>query len=102
MIPSLPDDYLLLLKFALNIAPVLQVVFVILLAIGGVATVVYSLVRTVFIIQQEQEEAAIVNDRRDSMTDLRTPLGFLRDGQYTSIRILPAIKKITSRTDLFM
>lgn len=96
-IPGMPTDLLRLIKLLLQVAPVLQTVTICILAITGVTTFVLSLVGTVWIVNQQNEEMKKNSERRDS-TELRIPLGY---GQYTAIRILPAIKKITSKTDLF-
>lgn len=69
--------------------------FICILAITGAGLVSLSMAGTLWVLNQQQEEES---GRRDSC-DLRIPLGY---GQYTGIRILPAIKKITSRTDLFV
>lgn len=98
-ISSLPDDLILLLQLGINIAPVIQLVSVILLAIGGLSSICWSLVRALLIIQEEQQRQEAADIERRESTDLRIPLDY---GQYTAIRILPAIKKITSKTDLFM
>ncbi|XP_014227323.1 scavenger receptor class B member 1-like [Trichogramma pretiosum] len=98
-IPKLPADLMLLLRLALVIGPISQLVLVIILALAGAVCVCWALARTVMIVHEhQQEEARRDKERRDS-ADLRIPLGY---GQYTAIRILPAIKKITSKTDLFM
>ncbi|KZC10300.1 PREDICTED: scavenger receptor class B member 1-like isoform X2 [Dufourea novaeangliae] len=94
-IPTLPSDLLLLLKLALHVLPIVQTVIIWLLAIAGVTMTMLSIPALLWTINQQQEE--LPPDRRDS-TDLRIPLNY---GQYTTIHILPAIKKITSKTDLF-
>lgn len=94
-IPSIPDDLLFLLKLVLYILPITQTVIIWLLAIGGVTMIVLSIPAMLWTLNQQQEPLSI--ERRDSC-DLRIPLNY---GQYTTIRILPAIKKITSKTDLF-
>ncbi|KAK2577977.1 hypothetical protein KPH14_008412 [Odynerus spinipes] len=94
-IPNLPRKWIFCLKMILQILPVVQTVVISLLGISGVTMIVLSLVATLWVFNQQQQEQN--SDRRDS-TDLRIPLGY---GQYTAIRILPTIKKITSRTDLF-
>ncbi|OXU24944.1 hypothetical protein TSAR_015667 [Trichomalopsis sarcophagae] len=98
-IASLPDDLMLLLQLGINVAPVIQLVFVILLAIGGLASICWSLLRALLIVQEEQQRQEAADMERRESTDLRIPLDY---GQYTAIRILPAIKKITSKTDLFV
>ncbi|KAG7212604.1 hypothetical protein KM043_012897 [Ampulex compressa] len=94
-IESLPDDLLFLVKLSLTIVPIGQSILTYLLGIAGITMILLSLAATLWIFNQQQGEEETC--RRDS-TDLRMPLGY---GQYTTIRILPAIKKITSRTDLF-
>ncbi|XP_076163556.1 scavenger receptor class B member 1 [Ptiloglossa arizonensis] len=94
-IPSVPDHLLLILKLALQVLPIAQTILIWLLAIAGVTMIVLSMPALLWTINQQQE--ALPSERRDS-GDLRIPLNY---GQYTTIRILPAIKKITSKTDLF-
>ena len=91
----MPEDLLRLIKLLVHVAPVAQTVTICVLAITGVTTFILSLIGTLWVLNQQHEE--MLNERRDSV-DLRIPLGY---GQYTAIRILPAIKKITSKTDLF-
>ncbi|XP_012280921.1 scavenger receptor class B member 1 [Orussus abietinus] len=93
-IPSLPSDLMFMIKLALYIMPVVQTVLIYLLAIAGVTTFLLSLSASLWVLNQQQEEDS---KRRDSC-DLRISLGY---GQYTAIRILPAIKKITSKSELF-
>lgn len=87
---------MVLLQLAVNIGPVFQLMCVVLLGIGGMAMVCYSLMRSLSIAHRE---AALIDEDGKNSTDLRIPRGY---GQYTAIRILPAVKKITSRTDLFI
>lgn len=94
-IPSIPDDLLFLIKLMLYVLPIVQTVIIWLLAIGGVTMILLSIPAMLWTINQQQETLPL--ERRES-TDLRIPLNY---GQYTTIRILPAIKKITSKTDLF-
>ncbi|XP_011297796.1 scavenger receptor class B member 1-like [Fopius arisanus] len=89
------NELISLMRLLLVIAPVVQTSVVYILAIVGITTFVLSLVGTLRLLNQQTEEYA--EERRDSV-DLRMPLGM---GQYTAIHILPAIKKITSKTDLF-
>ncbi|XP_058806100.1 scavenger receptor class B member 1 [Phymastichus coffea] len=98
VIPGLPDDILFLMKFSINVAPIIQQIIVILLAIIGLALICWSLVRVVVIVQEEQEEAIVASKERRDSNDPRVPLGY---GQYTAIHILPAIKKMSSKVDLF-
>lgn len=95
VIPGLSNDLTLLLKLGLQIIPIAQTVIIWLLAIGGVTMLILSIPAMLWTINQQQE--TLPPERRDSC-DLRIPLNY---GQYTTIRILPAIKKITSKTDLF-
>lgn len=83
------------IKLLLQIGPIVQTVMICLFAIAGVTTFLLSLIGMLWILNQQTEQNT--DGRRDSI-DLKIPLGY---GQYTAIRILPAIKKITSKTDLF-
>ncbi|XP_054002361.1 scavenger receptor class B member 1 [Hylaeus anthracinus] len=94
-IPSLPNNMLVGMKLILHVAPLVQTVMIWLLVIAGVTMTGLSIPALVWAINQQQK--SLQTERRDS-TDLRIPLNY---GQYTTMRILPAIKKITSRTDLF-
>ncbi|XP_015601964.1 scavenger receptor class B member 1 isoform X1 [Cephus cinctus] len=94
-IPNLPSDLLLLLRLCLQVLPVVQTVLICLLGIVGVTTFFLSLIGSLWVLNQQQDEE---DKKRKDSCDLRIPLGY---GQYTAIRILPAIKKITSKTDLF-
>lgn len=94
-IPSPPSDLMLLLKLVLHVLPTSQIIMIWLLAIAGVAMIMLSIPAMLWTLNQQQQPLPV--ERRDS-TDLRIPLNY---GQYTTIRILPAIKKITSKTDLF-
>ncbi|XP_072758180.1 scavenger receptor class B member 1 [Anoplolepis gracilipes] len=97
-IPSLSSEIQILLKIILNILPVIQTVLIYLLGIIGIITIMLSLTFTLRILnkkKQEQEQEAI---KSLDNPDLRIPLC---NGQYTSINILPVIKKITSKSDLF-
>ncbi|XP_001600667.2 scavenger receptor class B member 1 [Nasonia vitripennis] len=98
-IASLPDDLMLLLQLGINVAPLVQLVSLILLALGGLASICWSLLRALLIVQEEQQRQEAADAERRDSTDPRIPLDY---GQYTAIRILPAIKKITSKTDLFV
>ncbi|KYM93627.1 Scavenger receptor class B member 1 [Cyphomyrmex costatus] len=92
-VTSLPIYLTILLKIVLRILPIAQTVFVYLLGIIGVTTSVLSLISIVWIFnQQQQHEKMIKNDN----PDLRIPL---YNGQYSSINILPPLKKIASQTD---
>ncbi|XP_046615004.1 scavenger receptor class B member 1 [Neodiprion virginianus] len=93
-IPELPSDLILLLRLGLQIGPVVQTVVISILGVIGVTTFIFSLLKTVWIVHQQAEE----DSKSEDSNDLKISLGY---GQYSSIRILPAIKKITSRTDLF-
>ncbi|XP_011640597.1 LOW QUALITY PROTEIN: scavenger receptor class B member 1-like [Pogonomyrmex barbatus] len=94
-VTSLPVYLTILIKLALQIIPVVQMVFIYLLGIIGVMTSVLSLVSILWILNQQQQQEMI---RTVDNPDLRTPLC---NGQYTSINILPTVTKITSKTDLF-
>lgn len=83
------------MKLLLQIGPIVQTAIICLLAIAGGTTFLLSLIGMLWILNQQTEQHS--DERRDSV-DLKIPLGY---GQYTAIRILPAIKKITSKTDLF-
>ncbi|XP_043287176.1 scavenger receptor class B member 1 [Venturia canescens] len=96
-IPRMPSDLLRLVKLLVQVAPILQTVTICILAITGVTTFVLFLISTLWVLNQQNEEMKKNSERRES-AELRIPLGY---GQYTAIRILPAIKKITSKTDLF-
>ncbi|XP_066584676.1 scavenger receptor class B member 1-like [Prorops nasuta] len=99
-IPEMPSDLEFLMKLILQVMPVVQTVLICALAIAGVTTFLLSLIGTMWVLNQQQHHLHNQEDevlRRDS-TDLRIPLGY---GQYSAIRILPAIKKITSKSDLF-
>ncbi|KAJ8688359.1 hypothetical protein QAD02_024154 [Eretmocerus hayati] len=96
-IPSLPTDIELLLKLGVVFAPMGQVAFVFILGLGGLSLICYALARLSLILQEEQRrEAAAATARRDS----RIPLGAATQ-LCTSIHILPAVKKFTSKSDLF-
>ncbi|XP_014207887.1 scavenger receptor class B member 1 [Copidosoma floridanum] len=102
VIPEIPPNLMFLLRLAITIAPVGQTIFAIVFGVFGLGVICWSLARAFLVLHQQQQEEAAAGDyfeRRDSTTELRIPLGY---GPYTSIRILPAIKKITSKTDLFM
>ncbi|CAD6243103.1 GSCOCG00009640001-RA-CDS [Cotesia congregata] len=94
-IPSISPDLLMTMKLLLQIGPIVQTATICLLAIAGGTTFLLSLIGMLWILNQQTEQHS--DERRDSV-DLKIPLGY---GQYTAIRILPAIKKITSKTDLF-
>ncbi|EFN62240.1 Scavenger receptor class B member 1 [Camponotus floridanus] len=97
-IPFLPTYLYILLILILQILPIAQTVLIYLLGIIGMMMIVLSLTSTLRIFnkqQQEQEQEAI---RSLNNPDLKIPLC---NGQYNSINILPIIKKITSKTDLF-
>lgn len=83
------------MKLLLNIAPIAQTSFIYLLIISGILTFFLSLFGVLWIIKQSEQQ---MNDERRDSADLRIPLGY---GQYTAIHILPVIKKMTSRTELF-
>ncbi|XP_076233540.1 scavenger receptor class B member 1 [Calliopsis andreniformis] len=94
-IPTPSSDIMLILRLVLQVLPMAQTVLIWLLAIAGVTMVMLSIPAMLWTLNQSQEP--LTSERRDS-TDLKIPLNY---GQYTTIRILPAIKKITSKTDLF-
>ncbi|CAK9831565.1 Scavenger receptor class B member 1 [Anthophora retusa] len=95
VIHDLPSEIALILRLGLQICPIAQTVIIWLLAIGGVTMIVLAILAMLWTVNQQQEIVTV--DRRESC-DLRIPLNY---GQYTTIRLLPAIKKITSKTDLF-
>ncbi|XP_031366302.1 sensory neuron membrane protein 2 isoform X2 [Apis dorsata] len=92
---SLPNDLIFILKLMLQICPMVQTVIIWLLAIAGTTMFILSLLAILWIINQQQEP--LPSERRESC-DLRIPLNY---NQYTTIRILPNIKKIRSKSDLF-
>lgn len=94
-IPTLSQKWLFYVKMILQVLPIVQTVTICLLAIAGSTMIVLSLAATLWVFNQQRQTHD--RDRRNS-TDLKIPLGY---GQHTAIRILPTIKKITSRTDLF-
>lgn len=94
-IPAPAGNVLFLLKLVLQVLPIGQTVLIWFLAIAGITMMMLSVPAMLWVLNQQ--EVPLPPERRDS-TDLRIPLNY---GQYTTIRILPAIKKITSRTDLF-
>ncbi|KAF7987420.1 hypothetical protein HCN44_003182 [Aphidius gifuensis] len=94
-IPPETNEILFLMKLLLNIAPIAQTSFIYLLIISGILTFFLSLFGVLWIIKQSEQQ---MNDERRDSADLRIPLGY---GQYTAIHILPVIKKMTSRTELF-
>lgn len=96
IIPKLPSSWSSFVKMVVVVFPVVQTVIIYVLAIAGVTMIVLSLAATLWVFNQQQPHEQD-RDRRES-ADLRIPLGY---GQYTAIRILPSIKKITSKTDLF-
>lgn len=97
-IPNLPDEIVSLLKLGIVVAPMIQKILVIVIAITGLVLICWSLARVILIVQHEQEETVVANKERRDSTDPRIPLGY---GQYTAIHILPAIKKMSSKVDLF-
>ncbi|XP_016771066.1 scavenger receptor class B member 1 isoform X2 [Apis mellifera] len=92
---SLPNDLTFILKLILQICPMVETVIIWLLAIAGTTMFVLSLLAILWTINQQQEP--LPSERRESC-DLRIPLNY---NQYTTIRILPNIKKIKSKSDLF-
>lgn len=94
----MPYHLLIVLKL-LYILPVAQTVLMYLLGIIGVITIVLSLTCTLQMFYKEQQKQEQETIRNIDNSDLRIPLC---NGQYTSINILPSIKKITSKTDLFI
>ncbi|XP_015123047.1 scavenger receptor class B member 1 [Diachasma alloeum] len=88
------NDLIPIMHLLLVVAPIAQTTLTYILAIAGITTFILSLVGTLWMLNQTEEYH---DEMRDSV-DLRMPLGM---GQYTAIHILPAIKKITSKTDLF-
>ncbi|XP_026673860.1 scavenger receptor class B member 1-like isoform X2 [Ceratina calcarata] len=95
VIPELSSELDFLLKVVLIVLPITQTIIISLLAFIGVTMFVLSIFSMLWTINQQQEPLS--SERRDSC-DLRIPLNY---GQYSAIHILPAIKKITSKTDLF-
>ncbi|KAK0095240.1 hypothetical protein PV326_008892 [Microctonus aethiopoides] len=95
IIPPITGKLVLLIKLLLQIGPLLQTSLICLAAIAGVTTFILSVVGLMWVLNQQTDD---FNDERRDSTDLRISFGY---GQYTAIRILPAIKKITSKTDLF-
>ncbi|XP_012256013.2 scavenger receptor class B member 1-like [Athalia rosae] len=93
-IPELPADLILLMRLGLQIIPIVQTTIVAILGVVGLSTFALSLLKTLWIVYQQEEE----DSKREDGNDLKISLGY---GQYSAIRILPAIKKITSKTDLF-
>ncbi|XP_043595440.1 scavenger receptor class B member 1-like isoform X2 [Bombus pyrosoma] len=85
VIPQVPSDLLFLVKLLLQVGPIMQEVLIWLLAIAGV-TMFVLLITTLWTTKQQQQSLPV--DRRDSY-DLRVPLHY---GQYTTIKILSAIK----------
>nr|QNL15117.1 sensory neuron membrane protein 1 [Aulacocentrum confusum] len=95
-IPNVNPDLVFLSKMLLQVGPIAQTSAICVIAIVGIAMFLFSIIG-IFSSLKQQTQRKMDGDRKDS-TDLRIPLGY---GQYTAIRILPAIKKITSKTDLF-
>lgn len=83
----------------LYIIPVAQTVLIYLLGIIGLMTIVLSLTFTLRMFYKKQQKQEQETIRNIDNSDLRIPL---YNGQYTSINILPSIKKFTSKTDLFV
>lgn len=100
LIAQLPRDLMWVIQLSTNIGPKITTAFICILVISGAGLMSLSMAGTLWVLnqQQQQQEQEEESGRRDSC-DLRIPLGY---GQYTGIRILPAIKKITSRTDIFV
>ncbi|KAL0130667.1 hypothetical protein PUN28_002352 [Cardiocondyla obscurior] len=93
-ISPLPTYLVIVLKLILRILPIAQTVLMYLLGVIGVTTSVLSLISIIWILNQhhqQEQEMAKSNDN----PDLRIPLC---NGQYTSINILPTIKRM-SKTD---
>lgn len=97
-IGSTPFYLIIALKLMLRVLPIAQTVMMYLLGIVGVTTSVLSLISIVWILNQQQQQQQQEQEmaRSNDDLDLRIPLC---NGQYTSINILPTIKKITSKTD---
>lgn len=95
-IPELTGHLMFIVKMILIVGPMIFTVVTCLLGIAGVTCLVLSLATTMWVINQQPDEQNL--QRKDS-ADLRIPLSH---GHYTTIRILPSINKITSKTDLFM
>lgn len=96
----MPTHLYIILILLLQILPIVQTVLLYLLGIIGMIMIVLSLTSTLRIFnkqqqEQEQEQEAI---RSLDNSDLKIPLC---NGQYTSINILPVIKNVTSKIDLF-
>jgi len=94
---SFPTYLSIILKLSLEILPVVQTILIYLLGIISIMMIATSLISTLWILkrQEEQEQETI---KTIDNPDMRIPL---YNGQYTAIKILPTIKKITSRTELF-
>lgn len=92
-VTSIPTYLTVLLKLLLFVLPITQTVLMYLLGIIGVMTSVLSLISVIWILNQQQQEQ---ETRSNDNLDLKIPL---HNGQYTSINILPTIKRITSKTD---
>ncbi|XP_012221709.1 scavenger receptor class B member 1-like isoform X2 [Linepithema humile] len=95
---TIPTYLLILLKLILQILPIAQTILMYVLGIIGVTTIVLSLMSILWVLNQEQKQEHEASNRSIDSTDLRVPL---YNGPYTSINILPTIKKMTSKTDLF-
>lgn len=95
VIPSVSNELMFIMRLALHVTPMIFTMIFYLLAIAGATCLVLSLATMIWVINQQPSQQAL--QRKDS-ADLRIPLSH---GHYTTIRILPSIKKITSRTDLF-
>ncbi|KAG5347598.1 SCRB1 protein, partial [Acromyrmex charruanus] len=94
-VTSLSTYMTIILKLILQILPIIQIMFMYLLGIIGVTMSVLSLISIVWIfIQQQQQQQEIIKNNDNS--DLRVPL---YNGHYTSINIVPPLKKIASQTD---
>lgn len=101
VIDNIPDNLMLLIRLGAQIGPIVQTVIIWLLAIAGIV-IFMLLVPAMFSIinqqQQQQQQETMQTENRRNSDDLRIPLNY---GQYATIRILPAVKKITSKTELF-
>ncbi|XP_012529768.1 scavenger receptor class B member 1 [Monomorium pharaonis] len=89
-IGSVPTYLTIILKLILRILPVAQTILMYLLGIIGITTSVLSLISIVWVFNQQQPQEQEMDRSSDSL-DLRIPLC---NGQFTSINILPTMKKV--------
>ncbi|EZA62097.1 hypothetical protein DMN91_007879 [Ooceraea biroi] len=95
--PSLPTNLYIILKLTLQILPVAQTVFMYLLGIISITLIIISLISIVWTLKRQEQHDQETIKTVDN-PDMRIPL---YNGQYTAIKILPTIKKMTSRTEFF-